>query len=117
MIESAGYFGVFLRICLTEYVAALGMADHDKVNAHFIQHKRGDLAGELPLLLPAHILRAQPDQALVDLPGDGVQTGIGRDDEKVDVIAADIRGQLGQPGEIVCSLADRLVHFQIGSKI
>lgn len=69
MIESADYFGVFLRICLTEYVAALGMADHDKVNAHFIQHKRGDFAGELPLLLPAHILRAQPDQALVDLPG------------------------------------------------
>ena len=102
---------------LSEYMASLRMTELHDLEVQFLQHERGDLAGELTLILPAHVLGAEPDEVLVDLFGRAVKRSKGRNDKHLIPASVQIRRELLKLCQVFHRIVNIFVHFQIGSKI
>ncbi len=117
MAERTEHLSVFHHVCLAQHVTTLGMTDLNNPHPHFLQHKGRNLAGELPLVLPAHILRPQANVAFLGDDGSGGQGGEGRNDEKLHALAADAGSQFTQPRQEICRHGDGFIHFGVCADI
>ena len=98
-------------------VAPFGVPNlNDADKAELLQHAGGDLAGELAIVLPMHILRAEQEPTM-RLGAGGRQRGERRNQKARHGCGLQISGQVGDALDVRGRFRGRFVHLEVAAEI